>query len=141
MSLTTTAPIPQGPLSKTDHLEMLKRAIAANLAARTEHDKRQEEASQGEQPELTVISAAHLLGADDNWLYLDVVIRDPVRRALREQLKELGQRLFNLLGTTAGMDKIAEEIADFVPEHWSYRINIIDKAWDGVGKGNDRWWA
>jgi hypothetical protein len=135
--------IPQGPLSKADHLEMLKSAVAANLAARTEHDKRREKAreSQGEPFDISLISVGDLLGADDDWLYLDAVIADPVYKALRKQLKDLGQRLFNLLGTTAGMDTIAEEIADLVPEHWSYRVNIIDKAWDGVGQGNDRWVA
>jgi hypothetical protein len=33
----------------------------------------------------------------------------------------LGQRLFDLLGTTNGMDTIAEEIADLDPDHCSYR--------------------
>jgi len=81
------------------------------------------------------------MGADPNRLYLEGIIENPIKRALRKQLKELGQHLFTVLGTTDGMVKLAEEIADLDPSHWGYRINIIDKAWDGVGKDGDRWWA
>jgi hypothetical protein len=27
------------------------------------------------------------------------------------------------------------------PGRYGVRVNIIDKAWDGIGEGNDRWVA
>jgi hypothetical protein len=62
--------IPQGPLTKAEHISLLKLAIGANLAARVDHDRRQEAASRGRPCEIKVYSAADLLGADDNRLYL-----------------------------------------------------------------------
>jgi hypothetical protein len=133
--------IKQGKLTKPEHLALLRQAIAANLAARVDHDRRRQEANRDKPVQFTLIPIGDLMGADDRRLYLEGVIDDPIRKALRKQLKDLGQRLFDALGTTEGMVEIAEEIADLKPGPWGYRIDIIDKAWDGVGAGGDRWWA
>jgi hypothetical protein len=124
-------------LSTVVHLDMLKRAINANLTARIEHDRRRQTPAGVSKIEL--INLADLVAADDNWLYLDEIISDPVRRALRVQLKTLGQRLFDLVGDTDRMRDVAEEVANQKPGPWGKRINIIDKAWDGIGNDQDRW--
>jgi hypothetical protein len=43
------------------------------------------------------------MAADPQRLDLDSIIADPVRCALRKQLKNLGQRLYSLLGSTGLM--------------------------------------
>jgi hypothetical protein len=130
-------------MSKADHVDMLKRAIAANLEARMDHDRRQrrQRDRRAEPSRLEFINAADLARADADWLYLEEVIRDPVRKALRKQLRDLGQQLFDVLGTTAGMRDIACAIANLDRKHWHHRINILDKGWDGVGAGTCRWVA
>ena len=118
-------------LSKNEHVAMLKQAIAASLSARIEHDQQQEQrfATSGADCELQVISAADLMEADPDQLFLESIIGDPIRRALRTQLKDLGWRLFRLLGSTDEMRAVAENVADLKPGHWGRRIDIIDKAW------------
>jgi hypothetical protein len=131
----------QPRLSDQDHLALLKRAIAANLDAREEHDRRQERAAQGKSGLLGIVTAAQLEITPIDQLYLKEVIDNPVRRALKSQLKDLGWRLYRLLRTQKAMLKVADEIANMKPQHWDDRINIIDKNWDGIGKGSDVWWA
>jgi hypothetical protein len=130
----------QGKMSKTQHVAMLSAAIKANLDARCEHDRRRERAA-GKPVDFTMTSAGDLIGADDDWLYLDAVIADPIRKALRKQLKDLGWRLFRVLGTTDGMVKIAEKAARPRSKRWGYRMNIVDKAWDGIGESSKPWVA
>lgn len=134
------ASIPQGPLSKKEHVELLTRAIAANLAARVEHDQRQAKAQRGELAMHRLMSAQELSGADRNRLRLDAMIADPVKTALRQQLRELGERLFRLTGSVSAMGDVADQVADMEPGSWGYRATIIDKAWDGVG-GLHGWWS
>jgi hypothetical protein len=124
-------------LSTAEHLTMLKRAIDANLTARIEHGQRGQKATTGAMPEL--INMTDLLAASDDWLLYDEIITDPIRRALRVQLNMLGQRLFDLVGSTNRMRAIAEEVAEQKPRLWGKCIDIIDKAWDGVGNNKDRW--
>ena len=125
-------------LSDAEHLDMLKQAIHANLTARIEYDARRQRTATGE-PKLVAICLTDLVAADDNWLYLDEITSNPVRCALRVQLKTLGQHLFDLVGGTDRMRAVAEEVADQKPGAWGKRIDIIDKAWDGVGSRTDRW--
>ena len=128
-------------LQKEEHLDLLKQAIAANLDARQEHAERQNRASSGMPPDLQLISAAILMETPEEKLYLESVINDPIRRALKEQLKDLGRRLFRLLGNIEEMLQVAEEVANLRPQKWEIRINIIDKNWDGIGAGTHFWRA
>ena len=52
--MSTNLDIPA--FSRTEHLALLKEAIAANLAARTEHDLRQEAKADGQPFELKTIN-------------------------------------------------------------------------------------
>jgi hypothetical protein len=128
-------------LTGDDYLGLIKRAIAENLAARLDHDKRREKANRGKEFKIEMWSAAALVGTPQEQLRLEDIVKDPVRRALRAQLKELGQCLYRHVQSIDRMREVAEEAADLMPKRWGYRINIIDKAWDGVGEGDHRWRA
>jgi hypothetical protein len=127
-------------MTKDEHIALLKTAIAANLTVRIEHDKRLEAERQGNPPKFKIWFAKELEAANRTRLELEDIIADPVRHALRKQLNGLGQRLYNLLGSTKPMPNLAEEIADLTPRP-DHAISIIDSAWNGVGKDNDRWWS
>jgi hypothetical protein len=81
------------------------------------------------------------MDADDDWLALDAIIHDPVKRALQKQMKDLGWRLYRAVGNTDAMRNICLEIAGQKPRYWEYRVDVMDKNWDGVGDDNDRWWS
>jgi hypothetical protein len=75
-------------------------------------------------------------------LNLDGIIEDPTRRALKDQLKQLGRRLFDVVGSLDAMRDVAEEVASMKPRNWGTRIDIIDKNRDGIGDDvRGRWWA
>jgi hypothetical protein len=121
-------------LTKEEHLALLKQAIAANLRARIEHDRRLTPPT-----EFKIVNAFE--NTDPNQLFLEGVVEDPIRKALRAQLKDLGWRLFRLLGSTDAMLAVAQEISELKPGNWHYRIDIIDKTWDGIGEQGDFWVA
>jgi hypothetical protein len=131
--------IPEGPLSHDDHLELLKQAIASSLDARLKHEARLREENKDKPQHCKIFSVRDLIRADANWLYLDEVIENPIRKALRRQLQQLGKRLFDLVGTTADILEIAEEIAN--PRNYYSCFNIMDKNWDGIGSDTDAWVA
>jgi hypothetical protein len=129
-------------MKKEEHLALLKKAIAANLRARIEHDVAANLRARIEHDARKETGAAELEFIGDlDRLDLDEIIADPIRKALRKQLHALGERLFRLLGNTAGMLDVAEQISDMKPGSWQRRIDIFSKAWDGIGEGDDRWYA
>ena len=119
---------------RSEYLLLLSGAIAASVSARVAHDATRRAAA-CEQP--FTLSSAYFVRGD---FYLEDVIKDPVRKALRAQLKDLGQRVFEFAGSTDLMRGVAETVAELDPPRWHRRINIIDKAWDGVGHARD-WWV
>jgi hypothetical protein len=132
----------QGKMSKEQHIAMLRAAITANLDARYAHDKRcWRAARRNPSGELEAICAAGLVGADPDWLYLDVVLENPVKRVLRVQLNDLSWRLFRGLGTTDGMCEIAEKAARPRAKGWGHRMSIVDHAWDGIGAEGSGYWV
>ncbi|HEY7301267.1 MAG TPA: hypothetical protein VH684_25535 [Xanthobacteraceae bacterium] len=129
-------------LDKAEHVALLKQAIAANLDAREEHAKRQAAARAHEPPDFKLINCADLMRTPWEKLNLDGIIEDPTRRALKDQLKQLGRRLFDVVGSLDAMRDVAEEVASMKPRNWGTRIDIIDKNWDGIGDdARGRWWA
>jgi hypothetical protein len=74
-------------------------------------------------------------------LRLECIIEHPIFSATRAQLKKLGQELYDLVGSTDAMRNACDEIADMDKRHFGLRGTILDKAWDGVEKDKDRWWA
>ena len=120
-------------MTDDEHIALLKDAIDANLTARIKYDQ------QPQPPrKLTFIRFD-----DEDWarLKLEAIIDDPVRTALRRQLKQLGKELYRALGDTRAMVAICEEVAARDPKKEGYRSDIMDKAWDGIGGGTDLWVA
>jgi hypothetical protein len=122
----TAAPV----ITKDEHLALLKLALEASLTARTKHDTRegQRRAKQPAQFKLTPWSYLAEMPAEK--LRLEAMVRDPVRYALRKQVRDLGKGLYQVLGNTDAMLDMAEEVA---AKDFQYRMTIIDKAWDGIG--------
>jgi hypothetical protein len=60
-------------MTRDEHLDLLKRAIAANLAARLEHQKRQERAARGKPAEFKIFWA----GDPEEKVYLETVNQGP----------------------------------------------------------------
>jgi hypothetical protein len=73
-------------MTREEHLDLLRRAIAANLDAREEHDRRQARAAEGKPIELKWLTADKLMNTLEERLYLEAVIEDPIRKALKRQL-------------------------------------------------------
>jgi hypothetical protein len=69
------------------------------------------------------------------------IIDNPIKGAVRAQVTSLGKELYKLLGNTDAMREICNDVAARNPKREGWRLDIIDKAWDGVGAGNDRWWS
>lgn len=126
-------------MTPEEHIDLLKQAIAANLKARRDHQRQLVRSSRGPAI-LKSINLAQWAATPPEQLYLEDVIEDPVRKALKRQLKDLGERLYRLLGSTAAMVPVAEEVAGMAP-HYGTSIDILDKNWDGIGAGKDRWVA
>jgi hypothetical protein len=133
-----------GPLTREEHIECLKEALRKNLKERFELDGREEQraAELGVEPAFDLLSVGDLCATPHDQLVLDEIIKNPVLQALRRQMRWIGQQLFTVLGSTDAMREIAEEVAN-EPGHggWGYKITVMDKNWDGVGEGNDRWWC
>jgi hypothetical protein len=117
-------------ITKDEHLALLKLALKASLTARTEHDTREEQRRAKQPPRLKLTPWTCFGEKPDATIRLEAVARDPVRYALRKQVRDLGKELYQLLGNTNDMLEIAEEVA---APNFQYRMNIIDKAWDGIG--------
>jgi hypothetical protein len=75
------------------------------------------------------------------WLPGEMFLMDPIGRSLREGVKQLGKTLFALTGSTDAMRESCERVCDRDSAHWGRRADIIDKRWDGIGEGSDRWWS
>jgi hypothetical protein len=127
-------------MTKAEHLALLKDAIDATLKARTDHDERRYAEHNGQRT-FKLLRAFDLKDKDWERERLEGIVKDPVFRALRRQLEDLGQKLYRLTGSTEAMLDVCNEVAARDPRHEDDRLNIIDKAWDGIGNGKDIWLA
>jgi hypothetical protein len=69
------------------------------------------------------------------------ILDDPVGAACRHSIRRLGEHLYELARDTDTMSDVLERVADRDPSRYSLRATIIDKAWNGIGAGQDRWWS
>ena len=69
------------------------------------------------------------------------IVKDPIEYALKQVMKEIGQLLFDALGSTNALREVADRICDRDPSKWGRRASPIDSAFNGVGRGKDRWWS
>ncbi len=75
----------------------------------------------------------------------DSEVREILRRsrgaACRHFIRRLGEHLYEIARDTDTMSDVLERVADRDPSRYSLRATIIDKAWNGIGAGQDRWWS
>lgn len=66
---------------------------------------------------------------------------DPIGEACREAVRNFGERLFDVLGSTDAMRDVLNRVAEMDPARAGRRASILDHGWDGIGSNADRWWA
>ncbi len=69
------------------------------------------------------------------------ILDDPVGAACHHAVRRLGEHLYDLTKSTDAMSDVLERVADRDPSRYSLRATIIDKTWNGIGAGQDRWWS
>jgi hypothetical protein len=84
-----------------------------------------------------VTSAADLCATKTQVLRARSIAANPVEYAIKKMMKEVGQLLFDRLGSLDALHKVVDRVAD--RGDWYRRIAPIDSAFNGVGKGNKRW--
>jgi hypothetical protein len=72
---------------------------------------------------------------------INEILDDPVGAACRHSIRRLGEHLYELARDTDIMSDVLERVADRDPSRYSLRATIIDKSWNGIGAGQDRWWS
>ncbi|WP_153002988.1 hypothetical protein [Sphingomonas sanguinis] len=100
--------------------------------------KKEPEASK---PTFSVITAADLLDTDEEVLRLRDVVADPIGTALKRELHDLGQAIYDRVGSMNALTEIGDRIANADPSQYARRMSPLDSAWNGVGKDKDRWWS
>jgi hypothetical protein len=69
------------------------------------------------------------------------MLDDPVGAACRHSIRRLGELLYDITKSTDVMSDVLERVADRDPSRYSLRATILDKSWNGIGEGQDRWWS
>jgi len=77
--------------------------------------------------------------ASEKILALSEMIVAPVRSSLRNQLHAIGWLLFREVRSTETMKQVAEWVAALDVDHYEFRIEALDCAFEGVGEGEDVW--
>lgn len=124
-------------MTKVEHLRLLTDAIDATISARINFENKCPPPETTGPLQFLNLSKEY----DASRGYLEAVIENPIHKAVRGQLKRLGEQLFNLTGSTDAMLEVCYEVASRDPRHEGYRLDILDKAWDGIGSKNDLWIA
>jgi len=69
------------------------------------------------------------------------LLRRPVAWALRNAVRTLGKRLFEIGGLKL-MSAVCDRVSALDPANEGRRAGIIDHRWDGIGSDQGgRWWA
>ena len=63
----------------------------------------------------------------------DSLLEDPVGEALRQGVRTLGERLYEIGGLDLMQDAI-DRVASLDAATWGHRTDIMDKRWDGIGR-------
>jgi len=123
-------------MKNSDKVELIEKALEALLCALEEN-----------QPRATALGAPSGLVRMSDWIdpdadqsRLQAIIDNPIRAACEEQIRQLGQELFEINGTTGLMSDVLERVAAMNPDS-AHRITKLDRAWNGIGKGGNIWLA
>ena len=100
---------------------------------------------QSQQSSKTAAVRLRLLGrtssVSEHEARISALLSDPVGAAYRQAIRDLGEYLFAMDGSTTLMRYASELLLDMVPAEFATRANLLDQAWNGVGQGRDRWVA
>ncbi len=69
------------------------------------------------------------------------ILDNPVGAACRHSIRRLGEHLYEIARDTDTMSDVLERVADRDPSRYSLRATILDRSWNGIGEGQDRWWS
>lgn len=88
---------------------------------------------------VSLADMAHEFSASLEWTPAQRTANDlvqrPVSRALRQGIRALGERLFEI-GGMALLHDVCDRVSASDPRHEARRAGIIDKRWDGIGRKN-----
>ena len=119
----------------------VERALDLTLAALMAHRAQQERQHEGQDlsPVRFVLLALRKPPTPAESA-IQALLRDPVEHALGTALSDLGRHLFDITGAVDGMRQVCDRVAELDPAQASYRVSILEAAWDGIGRGDERWW-
>jgi hypothetical protein len=80
-----------------------------------------------------------LVETPDQLLFLTDVLNEPVQFALSKQLSRIGDILFANVRSTERMRQTAEWVAALDVENYDFRMDALDRAFEGLGEGDDVW--
>jgi hypothetical protein len=66
-------------------------------------------------------------------ILISTVLNEPIRGALRNAVRLLGEHLFEKHGDTDEMEAVMNRIADSHPKNGGRYASIMDHAWDEIG--------
>jgi hypothetical protein len=69
------------------------------------------------------------------------ILDDPLGASCRHSIRRLGEHLYEIARDTDAMSDVLERVADRDPSRYSLRATSIDKSWNEIGEGQDRWWS
>jgi len=104
--------------------------------ASLDHSRKEPEAGRAK---FQFMTGEQLINTSEEILRERDIVQSPIIWALKRTLKDVGQMLYDRVGSTDKLLEIAEQIANRDPENYGRRMAPIDSAWDGVGSGHDRW--
>ena len=67
-------------------------------------------------------------------------LRDPVASSLQLRVRDIGWKLW-ANGGTKEMQRVADLVAEAMPDHPELALSTLGKWWDGIGSDKSRWLA
>jgi hypothetical protein len=136
MTLATplSTPSNRGPDDPLPTVAQIEDALDVLLTAIIKHqNKRWANRDPGKLPRLYWLGQPKRLPGES-------FINDPIGQSLRVGVTRLGQALFALTGSLAALHDACDRVSRR-GDYQGWRGDIMDKRWDGIGNGNDRWGA
>lgn len=112
----------------SDEVERVEAALDALLTEMLRQDDLRKGDGDGK---LVTIRASDMVLLTRRQGQINAVLRHPVRAACKIAIRMLGERLNELGLSISQMQDVANRVS--AGKRFPKRINIIDKAWDGVG--------
>jgi hypothetical protein len=69
----------------------------------------------------------------------EALAENPLQSSLRQAVRTLGKALYREVGTVEEMREVAERVCVSDEINAVKRLAIVDSAWNGIGRGEDRW--